>query len=261
MVGRSFLIVATAGLGVGIGRLAGVAAGAAPVPRDRFELSAELEARVAVHQDLVTNAGRSPEEFCRLAADTVQILDPVALELSRFGGSEHSSVPFAAIERAYKRTEWLVPGLSLVAREEFTQTGIDYRWLAKLAPPDARPLLRAMGSFELGAEGVVSWGVRNTDASACEAPEHGRAVLAALVKAWGPAPACLKDALRERVTAELDRMVGWSCFCAERAPAQAAVRKSAKVLQGLPDLRGPDLAERWLQTAGAPDARFNCHPS
>ena len=32
------------------------------------------------------------------------------------------------------------------------------------------------------------------------------------------------------LTAELDRMVGWSCFCAERAPAQAAVRRSAKVL-------------------------------
>lgn len=56
-------------------------------------------------------------------------------------------------------------------------------------------------------------------------------------------------------------MVGWSCFCGEREPAQAAVRKSAKVRKGLPDLREPDFADRWLQTAIAPDARFNCRPS
>ena len=64
------------------------------------------------------------------------------------------------------------------------QTGIDYRWLAKLAPPDARPLLRAMGSFELGAEGVESWGVRVTDTPPARLRSAAAAALAALVKAW-----------------------------------------------------------------------------
>jgi hypothetical protein len=261
MVGRSFLIVATAALGVGIGRLAGVAAGAAPVPRDRFELSAELEARVAVHQDLVTNASRSLDDFCKLTADTITILNPVALELSRFGGSEHSSVPFSAIQRAYLRTERLVPGLSLVATEEITQTRIDYRWLIKTAPPDARPLLRAMSRFEIGAEGMASWASAFTDYSACQAPERGRAALAALVKSWPSAPSCLKDAFRDRLKGALEQMVDWTCFCGEREPAQAAVRKSVRLLKDLPDLGAAALADKWLQTVQAPDTHFNCGSS
>src|SRR6478609_8104961 len=153
MIGRPFLRAAIAVAGLAFGVLAGAASGAPPaIMKDRFELTADLEARVAAHQDLVTNAGRSPDDFCKLAADTVRILDPVALELSRFGGSEHNNVSFEAIQRAYKRTERLVPGLSLVATEEFTQTGIDYRSLIKTAPPDARPLLRAMSRFEGGAD-------------------------------------------------------------------------------------------------------------
>jgi hypothetical protein len=254
---RSLLAVGAAS---GIGLVAMGAAGAPSPPKERFELSAELEARVTVHQDLVTNAGRSAEDFCKLVADTVQILDPVALELSRFGGSEHSSVPFSEIQRAYLRTERLAPGLSLIVTEEITQTGIDYRWLAKLAPPEARSLLRAMGGFEIGKEGIESWGVRITDSSACQAPERGRAALAALVKSWSSAPGCLKDALRERLSTELERMVGWSRFCGDRGPTQVAVRKSAGLLKGLGDVDGPRLADRWLQTAAATDTRFNCGP-
>lgn len=260
MVARIFLFLATGALGVGVGALAGVASGARPALADRFELSAELEARVAAHQDLVEHAGRSPEDFCKLTADTAQILAPVALELSRFGGSEHSAVPFSAIQRAYKNTQWLVPGLVLAASEVETQTGIDYRWLGKLAPPEARALLRAMAGFEIGKEGIVSWGVRTTDESACEAPERGRHALAALAKAWATAPACLKDALRERLSGELDRMVRWTCFCSAREPAEAAIRKSATLLKALGDLDGSELADRWLATARAPDTRFNCNP-
>src|SRR5678816_2671663 len=91
MIRRPFLRAAIAVAGLAFGVLAGAASGAQPASlKDRFELSADLEARVAVHQELVTHAGRSPDDFCKLAADTVQILDPVALELSRFGGSEHN---------------------------------------------------------------------------------------------------------------------------------------------------------------------------
>jgi len=258
MAGRFSFALATAAFAVGIG---GLAVGAPPVPRDRFELSTELEARVTVHQDLVTNAGRSAADFCKLTADTLTILDPVVIELSAFGGGPGNRLPFAAIERAYTRTEKLIPGLTLIATEEVMQTGIDYRWLTKVAPPDARPVLRAMASFQIGAEGVESWGVRVTDSSICEAPEKGRAALTALAKAWPGAPACLRDALRPRLTEELERMVGWNCFCGERAATEAAVRKSAKVLRSLPDVRGPDFADRWLQTAGGADARFNCRPS
>jgi len=98
-------------------------------------------------------------------------------------------------------------------------------------------------------------------ARAEEAAQSAEQSLAALVKAWPATPDCLKDALRGRLTAELDRMVGWGCFCGDRAAAQAAVRKSAKVLKGLPDVGGADLADRWLQTAGSSDTRFNCRPS
>ena len=56
-------------------------------------------------------------------------------------------------------------------------------------------------------------------------------------------------------------MVGWSCFCGEREPAQAAVRRSAKVLKAVPDLARRETRGRWLQTVGPPDARFNCRPS
>jgi len=255
---RWLLLSVGVGVGMGIGLLAAAAPGAPPAVR--FELSQELESRVAAHHDLMVNAGRSIEDFCKLAGDTVQILDPVVHELSQFGGAERSGIPFSAIQRAYTRTERLVPGLTLTASEELTQTGIDYRWLAKLGPPEARSLLRAMGSFEIGAEGIESWGVRVTDYSACEAPERGRAALTALVKAWPAAPPCLRDALRERLKSELERMTGWSCFCAEREPALAAVRKSAKLLRALTDVGGPDLAERWLDEARAPDTRFACHP-
>ena len=98
------------------------------------------------------------------------ILDPVVIELSAFGGGPGKGVPFSAIERAYTRTEKLIPGLTLIATEEVMQTGIDYRWLAKLAPPEARSMLRAMGDFEIGPEGIESWGVRVTDYSVCQAP-------------------------------------------------------------------------------------------
>jgi hypothetical protein len=251
-------------MGVGVGMGTAVLAAAAPSApvKPRFELSQELEARVAAHHDLVVNAGRSMEDFCKLTADTVQILDPIVLELSQFGGSsDRSSVPFSAIERAYTRTERLVPGLKLVATEEVMLTGIDYRGLAKLAPPEARPLLRAMGSFELGSEGVESWGVRVTDYSICQAPERGRAALAVLAKSWPAAPSCLRDALRARLKSELERMTSWNCFCAAREPALAALRKSAKLLRGLADLGGADLADRWLEEAQAADTRFNCSPS
>jgi hypothetical protein len=261
MAGRLLLILATAAAGVGVGSLAGRAVGAPPVPRDRFELSTELEARVTIHQDLVTNAGRSHADFCKLTADTLTILDPVVIELSAFGGGPGKGAPFEAIERAYTRTEKLIPGLTLIATEEVMQTGIDYRWLTKVAPPDARPVLRAMAGFEIGSEGVESWGVRVTDSSICEAPERGRAALTALAKAWPAAPACLKDALRDRLNQELERMVGWDCFCGERPATEAAIRKSAKLLKGLPDVHGPDFADRWLQTVRAPDTHFNCSPS
>ena len=242
------------------GLVASAAPGAPSSWKERFELSAETEARVAVHHDLVVTGGRSTEDFCRLTADTIQLLAPIVEELSRFGSSEHRSVPFAAIERAYTRTERLVPGLRLAATEDVTETGIDYRWLAKLAPPEARPVVRAMANFERGSEGIASWGVRVTDTSACQAPERGRAALAALVKSWSTAPSCLRDALRERLKSELETMTSWTCFCAGRAPALAAVRKSARVLKGLTDMRGPELADRWFGTASAPDARFNCSP-
>src|SRR5690349_5932835 len=98
MIGRPLLRAAIAVAGLAFVLMAGAASGAPPAgSKDRFELSADLEARVAAHQDLVTSAGRSPDDFCKLAADTVQILDPVTLELSRFGGSEHSNISFEAI--------------------------------------------------------------------------------------------------------------------------------------------------------------------
>ena len=248
--------------GVGLALAAAATARAAPATRKEvFELSAELEARVAAHQELVNNAGRSADDFCKLTADTVKILDPVVTELARFGGSEHQSIPFEAIERAYTRTQWLVPGLVLVATEEFTQTGIDYKALARMGPAEARPLLRAMGDFEIGAEGIESWGVRITDYSACQAPERGRAALAGLVKTWVAAPSCLRDALRARLTGELEQMVGWTCYCAARDPALAAVRKNADILKKLTDARGPELAKRWLESARAPDAQFSCRPN
>jgi hypothetical protein len=234
------------------------ASGAATSQNDRFELSAELEARVATHHDLFTRAGESLDDFCRLTADTVDLLDPIVRELSQFGGT--SVVPFTAVQRAYTRTERLVPGLSLVATEEVMQTGIDYRSLAKLAQPEARPLLKAMAGFERGPDGIESWGVRVTDASICEAPERGRGALTALVKSWPVAPSCLRDALRGRLKAELEQMTGWTCFCGEREPALAAVRKSAKVLKALADIGGPELADRWLEVARATDTRFACHP-
>lgn len=250
-------------LGVGVGTGAGLVAAAAPAaaPKARFELSLELEARVATHHDLFVNAGRSIADFCKLTADTVQILDPIVVELSQFGGTERSAIPFSEVQRAYTRTERLVPGLVLAVTEDVTQTGIDYRGLAKLAPPEARPLLRAMGSFELGAEGVESWGVRVTDYSICQAPERGRAALAALVKTWPAAPPCLRDALRARLKEELERMTTWRCFCAAREPALAALKKSAQLLKGFADVGGPELAARWLEGARAPDTRFSCHPS
>ena len=192
--------MATAALGVGIGVASG--APSAP-PKGGFDLSAELEARVAVHQELVTNAGRTLEDFCKLTADTMTILDPVVIELSAFGGGPGKGVPFSAIERAYTRTEKLIPGLKLIATEEVMQTGIDYRWLEKAGPPEARSMMRAMRGFEIGPEGVESWGVRVTDYSICQAPERGRRALADLVKAWAAAPLCLKDALRGRLIAEL----------------------------------------------------------
>jgi hypothetical protein len=239
--------------------LAAAAAPGAPA-KPRFELSQELEARVAAHHDRVVNAGRSIEDFCKLAADTVQILDPIVLELSQFGGTDRSAIPFSDVQRAYTRTERLVPGVTLAATEEVTQTGIDYQWLAKQGPPEARPLLRAMGNFELGPDGIVSWGVRMTDASACQAPERGRPALATLVKSWPAAPPCLRDALRDRLKSKLEEMTSWSCFCGEREPALAAVRKSAKLLRALTDVGGPDLAARWLDETRAPDTRFSCSP-
>jgi len=231
--------------------LAASALAAPPARKEVFELSTEVEARVSAHQDLVNNAGRSVEDFCKLTADTVTILDPVILELSRFGGSEHQSLPLEAIERAYLRTQRLVPGLSLSAAEIGTRTGIDYGWLTKRAPAEARPLLRAVDAFELGI----------TDASSCEAPDRARAPLAAVVKAWPTAPACLRDALRSRLNQQLEDMTAVTCFCAGRDPTLAAVRKDADLLKKLTDTRGPELAKRWLEATQAPDARFRCHPS
>jgi len=56
-------------------------------------------------------------------------------------------------------------------------------------------------------------------------------------------------------------MVGWTCFCGEREPVQAAVRKDVRLLKALPDLRGAELADKWMQTVQAPDTRFNCGSS
>ena len=176
----------------------------------------------------MTNAGRSLQDFCKLTADTVTILDPVVIELSAFGGGPGKGVPFSAIERAYTRTEKLIPGLKLIATEEVMQTGIDYRWLEKAGPPEARSMMRAMRGFEIGPEGVESWGVRVTRLFHLPGPGARPQGAGRLVKAWAAAPVCLKDALRGRLIAELDRMVGWSCFCGGREPAQEAVRRSAE---------------------------------
>ena len=248
---------AASGIGVA---LATVALGAPAARKEGFELSPELEARVSVHQDLVNHAARSIDDFCKLTADTVQILDPVVSELSRFGGSEHQSIPFEAVERAYTRTQWLVPGLSLRATEAATQTGIDYRWLTKQAPAEARPLLHAMDAFEIGPDGIPSWTAPIKDESACDAPDRARAPLAALVKAWAAAPACMRDALRERLNQQLEEMASWSCFCAAREPALAAVRKDADLMKKLADTRAPELARRWLEGIASPEARFGCRP-
>jgi hypothetical protein len=259
VIRRSSLAAVGAASGIGMA-LAATALGAPAVRKETFELSAELEARVTAHQDLVNSAGRSTEDFCRLTADTVQILEPVVRELSRFGGSENQSLPFEAVARAYTRTQWLVPGLSLSASEAATQTGIDYRWLTKQAPADARPLLHAMDAFETGPDGIPSWTARRKDEPACDAPDRARVPLTSLVKAWGAAPACLRDALRERLNQQLEEMAGWACFCAARDPALAAVRKDADLMKKLKDTRGPELARRWLEGIGSPDAHFGCGP-
>jgi len=86
VIARSSLAAVGAASGIGVA-LAATALGAPAARKETFELSAELEARVTAHQDLVNNAGRSVDDFCRLTADTVQILDPVVIELSRFGGA------------------------------------------------------------------------------------------------------------------------------------------------------------------------------
>ncbi len=223
-------------------------------------LSPDLEARVAAHRALVANAGRSTDDFCKLATDTIELLDPIRRELSEFEGDQHHSPPFSAIEDAYASTAKRVRGLYLVAFEEGYRTGIDYPRLAKLAPQDARPLLRAIDSLERGDEGIVSWAVLMTDYSSCHAPEKARAPLATLARTWSTAPSCLRDALRERLNDDLEGMVTDNCFCNERETALAAVRKNVRLLRSLADTRGPELADKFLATTRSPDVRFACSP-
>src|SRR5204863_740488 len=135
VVGRRLLGIVAVGAAITSG-VVGVAA--SPAAENRFKLSPELEARVTAHREMVANAGRSIADFCRLASDTVELLDPIRLELSHFEGDQRSSPPFAAVERAYTRTTKRVPGLYLYAFEEGYRTGIDYPTLARLAPDDAR---------------------------------------------------------------------------------------------------------------------------
>lgn len=259
MVGR-WVLAAAGGVGIGVALLAVAPTAAAPRRPERFVLSPELEARVAAHGVLVANAGRSTEDFCKLATDTIELLDPILRELSRFEGDQHHSPPFSAIEDAYASTEKRVRGVYLVAFEEGYRTGIDYPKLAKLAPQDARPVLRAIDKFERGDEGIASWAVLVTDYSACHAPEKARAPLATLARTWSAAPSCLRDALRERLNHDLEDMVARNCFCDQREPALAAVRKNVRLLRSLADTRGPELADKFLETTLSPDVRFACSP-
>ncbi len=214
---------------------------------------------MAVHRELVKNGGRSIEDFCRLAADTFELLRPVEQELGQFDDSEHN-LPLPAVERAYAAMSKRVPGLYLVAFEEGYRTGIDYRALAKTAPPEVGPLLKAMSGFERVAEGGGSWLVMTTDYSGCHSPEQARKPLAALVDAWSAAPSCLREAGRAHLSEALERMADHSCFCGEREPTLAAARKNARLIRSLTGMPGAALADRLLQKARAPNARFNCSP-
>ena len=254
------MLAAAGGVGIGAALLAVAPSAAAPRRPERFVLSPDLEARVAAHRTLVANAGRSTDDFCKLTTDTIELLDPILRELSEFEGKQRHSRPFSAIEDAYASTEKRVRGLYLVAFEEGYRTGIDYPKLAKLAPQDARPLLRAIDRFERGDEGIVSWEVLVTDYSACHAPEKARAPLATLARTWTTAPSCLRDVLRERLNHDLENMVVGTCFCNEREPALAAVRKNVRLLRSLADTRGPELADKFLATTHSPDVRFACSP-
>jgi len=233
-----------------------VGVAASPAAENRFKLSPELEARVTAHREMVANAGRSIADFCRLASDTVELLDPIRLELSHFEGDQRSSPPFAAVERAYTRTTKRVPGLYLYAFEEGYRTGIDYPTLARLAPDDARALLRAMDHFETVPAGGASWVTMMTDYSGCHDPENARRPLTALAKAWPAAPSCLRDAFREHLNRLLQEMASDSHFCGARRPILAAVRRNARLLQSLADTRGPELAGKLLKAARAPEAQF-----
>jgi hypothetical protein len=74
-----------------------------------------------------------------LVSDTVEIVGPLVKELEAFEGNEHRSPPLSeeAARRAFAETEGRVAGIQLVTTSEVQYSGVDYRALARLAPPDA----------------------------------------------------------------------------------------------------------------------------
>jgi hypothetical protein len=263
VVRRLFLVLGVL-MGGAASRISASAAPRAPAAApETFHLSAIMEAWVETHERLVAEAKRSPQDFCRLVSDTVEIVGPLVKELEAFEGNEHRSPPLSEEDarRAFAETASRVVGIQLVTTAELQYGGVDYRALARLAPPDALPLLRALGAFELGSEGIESWLVRVTEYSACHAPERARPALAALASSWRAAPACLKEAVRDRLDRNLADMAKDDCFCSERAPALAAARKNLPLMKKLVGTRGPELAKQLLETAQSPRTRFACSPS
>lgn len=216
-----------------------------------LDLTPRARRAIDAHIALMGVADASDEALCaavRSATTTPGILAERIYDAGADSGRAEVFDETQALDDA-------LPGIHLGWTSEGLYAGPDWADLAQAAgpgTPSGRFLLAVEGLHgSFGHSGWIDW---TWDQGGCSNPVRSAELLVALEEAWASAPACLREPRVQELTAELERFGTHACYCTGPETAREQVREVVGPLWNLPQLGGPEVAQRLVEDL--PAARY-----
>lgn len=175
------------------------------------------------------------------------------------GGDLHAALAgadpakVAALEKA-------APGLRVGVGPDGGKGGASYEALSKLASAKHHSSVALLA----GAGGMLdskhpSFIVMKNAEQGCTDYSRSLDAIQSIASGWKSAPACLKQTLKEPLTAALADDELPSCWCADSDHAAFDTKHYAAALSTLKDFGGPDHAKLIMAEVDDSSARFTCN--
>ena len=228
-------------------------------------LSAAVEEKALSYAALAEELGHgegSRDDLCRLLDQA----DPLAKELGKvfeprrdaaYDAPENESArAFSTLEEQARTLSEALPGIILANGASTFWAATDLRDLSTLSPsgPDRDVLNAAGGILGSTMSGHIE---QQTDLGGCTDLDRLGDPLAQLSRTWPSASACLKHALKPKLTAALQRASRETCFCKSAADVKSAAEKFSQLTSGLDEFNGPAVGAQAVSSASAAMARYS----